>query len=153
MHGVDRLRRLASVSAIAALGSGAPSTLVGVARRDDLLESTRAAGTMVLGEHARPGALLVAGATSHLAISAFWTSALARILPAGRRVRWGAAAGLAIAAVDLGLIGWRFPRLRALDQRLQVADHIAFGVLVGWALDRTEPVHGGRDGAGTLRAS
>jgi hypothetical protein len=47
---------------------------------------------------------------------------------------WGALAGLGIAALDLGLIGRRFPRVRALPQLPQVADHVAYGATVGAVL-------------------
>jgi hypothetical protein len=44
------------------------------------------------------------------------------------------AGGLAIAALDLGLIARRFPRVRALPQGRQWADHVAFGLAVGAVL-------------------
>jgi len=58
------------------------------------------------------------------------------VLPDRRTVALGAAAGLAIAALDLGVIGRRFPRIRALSQAPQVADHLAFGALVGAVVSR-----------------
>jgi hypothetical protein len=43
--------------------------------------------------------------------------------------------GLAIAALDLGVIAPRWaPRIRALPQGRQWADHIAFGAAVGLVL-------------------
>jgi hypothetical protein len=147
------VRGQAAVVVVAATGSALPSTLLTLVRGEDLTESTRAAGTLVLGDRARPGALLAAGALTHLAIATGWVTILARVLPRHRRPWWGAAAGLGIAALDLGIIGRRFPRIRRLRAGAQVADHIAFGLLTGWALDRVEVVHGAEDGAGTLRAS
>jgi hypothetical protein len=49
-------------------------------------------------------------------------------------VRFGVCAGAAIAALDLGLIGRRFARIRALPLAPQVADHLAFGAVVGVVL-------------------
>jgi hypothetical protein len=72
----------------------------------------------------------------HLALSLGWGVALARVLPRRRTPLWGAIAGLAIAALDLGVVGRRFPRVRALPRWSQVADHVAFGVCVGLALRR-----------------
>lgn len=59
---------------------------------------------------------------------------LARLLPRGHEPAWGAAAGLAIAALDLGLIGRRVPAVAALPQAPQWADHVAFGAAVGAVL-------------------
>jgi hypothetical protein len=42
----------------------------------------------------------------------------------------GAVAGLAVAALDLGVVGRRFPRVRALPQAPQWLDHVAYGMLV-----------------------
>ncbi len=47
-----------------------------------------------------------------------------------RGVLGGAVAGLVIAALDLGVIGRRYPEIRALPRVPQVLDHVAFGVLV-----------------------
>lgn len=147
------LRRLAIASVVGAALSGAPSTLVTIVRREPLLDSTRAAGALVLDRSRSPAALVVAGGVAHVAISAWWTLVLGAVLPRGRRARWGALAGLAIAALDLGIVGRRVPSIRELSLGPQVADHVAFGVLVGAVLDLTEPVHGPGGAAGTLRAS
>ncbi|NUT55427.1 MAG: hypothetical protein HOQ03_05530, partial [Thermoleophilia bacterium] len=48
----------------------------------------------------------------------------------------GALAGLGIAALDLGLVGRRFARVRALPLGPQVADHVAFGAIAGRLLRR-----------------
>jgi hypothetical protein len=39
---------------------------------------------------------------------------------------------VAIAALDLGFIGRRLPAIRWLAIAPQVADHLAFGMVVGW---------------------
>jgi hypothetical protein len=43
----------------------------------------------------------------------------------------GAASGLAIAALDLGVIGRRVPAIRRLPLAPQLADHALFGAVVG----------------------
>ena len=80
--------------------------------------------------------LLLAAVPVHLALSLGWAWGIAFLAPRGREVRFGAAAGLAIAALDLGVIGRRFPRIRTLRPLPQVADHVAFGLVVGWVLAR-----------------
>jgi hypothetical protein len=45
-----------------------------------------------------------------------------------------AAAGLAIAALDLGIARRRYPAIAALDQFPQWLDHVAFGVVAGRCL-------------------
>jgi hypothetical protein len=63
--------------------------------------------------------------------------ALARVLPRkGPVMAAGAAAGLAIAVLDLGVIGRRLPRIRALPKLPQVLDHVAYGVVVALVLNR-----------------
>src|SRR5215207_2370096 len=92
--------------------SGAPSTLVALVRGDDVLAATRAAGTLVPGRRDRPG--LVAGVTVHAVLTVWWTTVLGAAV---RRVGGGAVAGIvggaAIAAVDLGVVGRRYPAIRA----------------------------------------
>ena len=58
--------------------------------------------------------LLLAAVPVHLALSLGWALLLARVLPRRHTVAWATAAGLAIAALDLGVVGRRFPRIRAL---------------------------------------
>lgn len=118
-----------AAAAVAAVVSGAPSTAVALLRRRPVLEATRAAGTL-LGAPTLPRAL-----AAHGVISLGWASVLARVLPRRRRVLWGAAAGVGIAALDLELIGRRFPAVHALPKLPQYLDHVAFGVAVAVVLD------------------
>lgn len=132
---------------LGATTSGAPSTAIALARGDDPLAAARAAGTL-LGKPT-----LVRAAVAHVAISLGWTAVLARILPRRRPVAWGAAAGLGIAAVDLGVVGRRYPAVRALPQLPQYLDHVAFGVVVAVALRgwRSPPPGGRRTSPGPRR--
>src|SRR5439155_1517772 len=77
-------------------------------------------------------ALLAAAVPAHLAVSLGW----AFVLPRRAGVAGGALAGLAIAALDLGVLARWFPRVRALPLGPQVADHVVYGAVVGWALRR-----------------
>jgi hypothetical protein len=70
----------------------------------------------------------------HLALSVGWAAVLAAAVPRGQELPGGALGGLAIAALDLELIGRRFPRIRALPQGRQWADHVAYGLTVGAVL-------------------
>jgi hypothetical protein len=116
-----------------ALFSGLPSTLITLAKREPLLDGVRAAGTIALPRETRTPVLLAAAVPVHLALSLGWAAVLerARVTPLT-----GALAGLGIAAIDLELIGRRFPAIRALPQPRQWADHVAFGAVVGYALSR-----------------
>jgi hypothetical protein len=116
--------------------SGIPSTLDGLLRTRDPLAPALAAGALVTGAGAGPAARLAAAVPIHLAISLGWAAVLARVLPERRPAAWGAAAGLAIAALDLGVVGRRLAPIRALPQAAQVADHVAFGAVVGAVLSR-----------------
>lgn len=119
-----------------ALLSGAPSTVHAALTGGSVLEGARAAGTILLPSERRTAPLLASATVAHLALSLGWAAVLARLLPAGRRVRWAPAAGVAIAALDLGVIGRRIPAIAALAPGPQVADHVAYALAVAAALDR-----------------
>ncbi|HWF34845.1 MAG TPA: hypothetical protein VG295_05725 [Solirubrobacteraceae bacterium] len=132
-------RRIAEATAAAAMFSGAPSTLHALlsqggvrAAAVSVRDATRAIGTLV--PPSRPG--LVRGGAIHLIISALCAEVLARTLPAHRSAAWGAAAGLAIGLVNVGIIGRRFPAIRALPLVPQLADHVAFGTVFALVADR-----------------
>jgi hypothetical protein len=120
----------------AAVVGGTPSTLWALVAGDDPLEATLAAGSILLPQETRRRRLLAAAVPVHLALSLAWAAVLTRALPRGREVSAGAAAGLGIAALDLGVVGQRFPRLRALPLLPQLADHLAYGATVGLVLAR-----------------
>ena len=130
---------MTEATAAAALFSGAPSTVHALLTTRSLgatatyvLDATRAIGTLV--PPGRPG--LTRGAIIHLGISAAVGEALARALPRQRSAAWGAAAGLALGVVDIGLIGRHFPAIRALPLIPQIADHVAFGAVFALVADR-----------------
>jgi hypothetical protein len=132
---VDQRLVLAAGLAGAAV-SGAPSTVVALATGRSPLEGARAAGSILLPAERRTAPLLAAATVAHLSLSLGWAAVLARALPAGRRLRWAPAAGVAIAALDLGVIGRRIPAIRALAPAPQVADHVAYALAVAAVLDR-----------------
>jgi hypothetical protein len=121
--------RVLRAAAWAAALSGTPSTAHALATGRDPLEAARAAGTILLPRETRPDRLLAAAVPIHVGISLAWTIVLARAGVRGA-IR-GGIAGLAIAAVDLGFAARRFPRIRQLPLGPQLADHAAFGAIVG----------------------
>jgi hypothetical protein len=125
------VRDVVFAGSVAAVFSGIPSTAHALATGREPLAAARAAGTILLGEH-RPN--LAAGVAVHVSISFGWAAVLARALPRRATAAWGAVAGLGIAALDLGLLGRRYPAIRRLPALAQVADHVAFGYLVGHVL-------------------
>jgi hypothetical protein len=128
--------RVLRAAAAAAVLSGIPSTVHSLASGRDPLEPTLAAGSVLLPREQRPLRLLAAAVPVHLALSLGWTLALDRAGVRGARA--GALAGLAIAALDLGMVGRRFPRVRALPLLPQLADHAVFGAVTA-ALLRERP--------------
>jgi hypothetical protein len=114
--------------------SGIPSTAFSLMEGDDVLEGGRAAGAIVLSHQTRTSILLAAGTIVHLALSLGWAAVLAAVLPRRREPLTGLAAGLAIAVLDLGIIGRHIPAIRALPQGRQWADHAAYGLTVGLVL-------------------
>ncbi len=122
----------------AALLSGLPSTLHSLATRRDPLEASVAAGSLLFPEENRRALLLVAAVPVHLSLSIFWSVVLAILTPRKKPVIEGIIAGMSIAAIDLGLVGRRYPRIRALRPVPQLADHLAFGILVAITLARLD---------------
>jgi hypothetical protein len=120
--------------AVAALPSGLPSTLHALATGHDPLAATLAAGSLLLPRETRRGRLVAAAVPVHVALSLGWAVAfsLARV----RGTAAGAAAGLAVATLDLGVVGRLLPRIRELPLAPQLADHVAYGAIVGAVLRR-----------------
>lgn len=116
---------------VAGVASGGPSTLYALATGRDPLEATLAAGSLLLPSARRTSSLLAAALPVHLAMSVGWALVLAATLPRRGTTAAGAAAGLAIGGLDLGVIGRRIPRIRALPLGAQLADHVLYGALVG----------------------
>ena len=121
------------------LGRGRPSSAEpldrrGAASRRRSARGDRGRGLDPVAGETRRRRLLLAAVPVHLALSLTWACGIALVAPRGREVPFGAGAGLAIAALDLGVIGRRFPRIRSLRLLPQVADHVAFGLVVGWVL-------------------
>jgi len=122
--------------AVASLLSGVPSTLHAIATGMNPLEASLAAGTLLLGDEQRPSRLLPAAVVAHGALSLGWALVLASLLPARHTVAWSVLAGMGIAALDLGVVGRRYKRIRALPLLPQVLDHVAYGATVGCVLSR-----------------
>ena len=117
--------------------SGVPSTTWTLFEGGDVLEGARALGNVLLPRSRNTPLLLVAGAPVHLALSLGWAGVLAAVLPDRAEPLLGLAGGLAIAGLDLAVLGRFFPPIAALPQGRQWADHAAFGLTVGVALRAT----------------
>jgi hypothetical protein len=128
------LRDAVLAGLVGAAVSGVPSTALTLARGGDVLDGARAAGALLLPREQRTAALLVAAVPVHVALSLGWAVVLQALLPRGREPLHGTLAGLAIAALDLGIIGRRIPAIRALEQPPQWLDHAAYGLAVGVTL-------------------
>ena len=131
------MRQILKAGLVGAAVSGVPSTVVTLARGESLLDGARAAGAIVLPREQRTAVLLAAAVPVHLGLSVGWAFALAALPRRGLAA--GVAAGLVIAALDLGVIGRRIPAIRALPQGRQWADHVAYGLSVGWMLAQSPP--------------
>jgi hypothetical protein len=127
------VNRVLEAGLAGAVLSGVPSTAVAVWRGEDVLDGARAAGRMVLPRETRTPVLLAAAVPVHLALSLGWAAVLDAVDAGPLR---GLAAGMGIAALDLGVIGRRIPAIRELPQPRQWADHAAYGLVVGQWLRR-----------------
>ena len=133
-------RRPVEVLAAGLVGSvvsGFPSTVWTLLEGGDPAEGGRALGKVVLPREERTLVLFVAGAPVHLALSLGWAGVLAAVLPDHDELVYGALGGLAIAGLDLAVLGRFFPPIAALPQGRQWADHAAFGLSVGAVLRAT----------------
>lgn len=117
--------------------SGFPSTLTTLLEGGDPLEGGRALGKVLLPRSERTALLLAAGAPVHLALSLGWAGVLAAALPEHDEPVLATLGGLAIAGLDLVVLGRLFPPISALPQGRQWADHVAFGLSVGVVLRAT----------------
>jgi hypothetical protein len=134
---------------VGAACSAIPSTVWSLVRGDDPLEGGRAAGAMLLPHERRTAVLLATAAPVHLAISIGWAAVMAAALPRGREPAWGVVGAMAIATLDLALIGRRIPSITTLPQGRQWADHAAYGLAVGLVLRARRS----RRAGGRLRAT
>ena len=125
-------RDVAVAVGVAAVVSGAPSTVHALCTDRSSLASTRAAGTL-LGRASLPR-----GLAAHAALSLSWGVVLAFLLPRRHRAGFGLLAGAGIAALDLGVVGRRILAIRALPQLPQWCDHLVFGFVAGAVLARRE---------------
>ena len=126
--------------AVAGIVSGAPSTVHALVTGRSPLESVAAAGPLVAPGASSPAGLAVRGVMAHAALSLGWGALLGVALPRRAPVVGGAVAGLVIAAIDLGVVARRYPRIRALSAGPQVADHVAFGAVVGLVVSRSAAI-------------
>jgi len=117
---------------VAGLFSGIPSTALAILTGKSPLAAARAAGVL-LGRAGLPR-----GIAAHALVSFGWSTVMSATLPERDTVAWGAAAGAAIAALDIGIVGRRIPAIRSLPAAGQILDHLAFGALVGAVLERRD---------------
>jgi hypothetical protein len=127
------VNRVLEAGLAGAVLSGVPSTAVALWRGEDVLDGARAAGRIVLPRETRTPVLLAAAVPVHLGLSLGWAAVLDAVDAGPLR---GLAAGMGIAALDLGVIGRRIPAIRDLPQPRQWADHAAYGLVVGQWLRR-----------------
>jgi hypothetical protein len=125
-----------AAGAAGAVLSGVPSTTVTVLRGESLLDGATAAGSILLPAERRTLPLVAAAVPVHLALSFGWAAVMSVLLPRRATVPAAVAGALAIAALDLELVGRLFPRIRALPQGRQWADHVAYGLAVGVVVRR-----------------
>lgn len=120
--------------AAASVLAGVPSTLHAIATGRSVFEGAAAAGSMVLPRERRTPVLVAAAVPVHLALSIGWAQVIAAVVPRRRPVTGSIACAIAIAALDLRVIGRHLPRIRALAQPPQWLDHVAYGAIVGVVL-------------------
>ncbi len=120
------------LSAMAAgLLSGIPSTVWAFATDGDPWEATRAAALVLVSRDDWFPLQIAAATVVHGGMSLFWAGVLCGALSPKRAVLDGLGAGFSIAVLDLLVIGQTIPVMRDLPFLPQLADHLAFGGVVG----------------------
>ncbi|MDB5811943.1 MAG: hypothetical protein JWN94_4065 [Betaproteobacteria bacterium] len=133
---------------MATLFSGVPSTLFFIITGVDLWPPIQAVGEMVLPSSSEPSQIFIAAALVHGTVSVFWTLVVARILPVKHAPAYAIAASALIAVIDLRVIApVFFPAVAALSFWPQVADHLAWGLLLGVTLEWSAKARARRRGA------
>ena len=104
-------RRVLEATAVASVLAGTPSLAAALSREGVVgtwhygVRATRAIGVLV--PPGRPN--LVGGVLAHFGISAAVGEVFGRFLPVRHSIAWGAAGGVVMGLVNVGLIGRRFP--------------------------------------------
>ena len=120
---------------VAAVFSGAPSTVIFVVTGQDLWLPVRAVGSMLLSADAPASMLFLSAALVHCGVSLFWIVVISSVVPPRHAPLLAIAASTAIAVVDLRVIApLFFPDVAALAFWPQFADHLMWGALVGFTL-------------------
>jgi hypothetical protein len=125
------LKRTLIAAILAGILSGIPSTTWAIVTGGDIWEATLAAGAALIGSDATFAQLLAAATVAHGGMSLFWAGVLCAILPKKWPVIGGTVAGVAIAVLDILVIGQALPSIRELAFLPQLADHMMFGAVVG----------------------
>ena len=116
----------------AAVLSGIPSTAWALLTGGDPLEATRAAGAMLLPSSAGGTRLMAAAVVVHLCVNYFWAAVLVALLPKRAFLEWSVLAAILIGLLDLKVIARAFfPEVAALPFGPQMADHVAWGAVLG----------------------
>ena len=120
--------------AVASVLAGVPSTLHALGTNRSVLEGAAAAGSILLPAERRTPVLVAAAVPVHLVLSLGWAQLIALVAPRRRPVAGSIVCAVAIAALDLQVIGRRLPRIRALAQGPPWVDHLVYGATVGVVL-------------------
>ena len=137
--GVD-LRDVCFAGLVAAMVSGAPSTLHSLVSGRPVLEPSLAAGSLLLPRERRTGPLLLAALAVHTSLSLGWAFVLAHMLGRHSGAVSGGLAGAGIGLFDLLGVGRRFERIRALPLAPQLADHVVYGATVAFVLRKRRAI-------------
>jgi hypothetical protein len=123
---------VAIAGAWAAVLGGIPSTAWALLTGGDPLQATRAAGAMLIPSSSDSAHLIAAAVVVHLAVNYFWAAVLVALLPKRSFLASYIAAAVLIGLLDLKLIARAFfPEVHALPFLLQMADHVAWGAVLG----------------------
>ncbi|MBW2279781.1 MAG: hypothetical protein JRG76_07165 [Deltaproteobacteria bacterium] len=131
----ERARAVWVAGGLAGLVSGVPSTVYLLVTGGDLFASLDALVAMVTSRDLAMPYHVAVAAGVHFAVSFGWAAVLVALVPRRAPVLGALAASVLIALVDLELIApYFFAEVAALPFLPQLADHLAWGAVVGVVL-------------------
>jgi len=123
---------------IAGIFSGIPSISYYISTGLDWTHSTKAIG-LIFFDTSQSWTLIFGSATLfHFVVSCFWSFILRIFLPKKNQIILAGFAGILIALFDLKIIAPFIPSLANLDFYPQLADHILWGMIVGFVYHKID---------------
>jgi len=123
------LKQIIAAGIIGILLSSIPSTIYYRVTSQNILEPFLSIGLIFI-DLSHFYLLILISAALHFLISLFWSMVLKFIIPNKKQLLFGMFTGIAIALIDLIIIGSHIPGIANLEFFPLLADHVLWGIIV-----------------------